>query len=134
MAGRRFWWFLALWLFVSWGLYAQTITDNLSELERLLDSSIASIEHIERENETLKQTLENLETSLRTQSLLLKEQGALLNEQEANYARQQQIYETQKQYLQTLQRKSKIYKVSLMIAAPACIGFGAWLGWTAARR
>jgi hypothetical protein len=52
-----------------------------------------------------------------------------LNEQEANYNQQQQIYETQKTYLKTLQFKSRIYKVSLIVAAPVCIGLGAWLGW-----
>jgi hypothetical protein len=59
----------------------------------------------------------------------LREQGVLLNEQEANYNQQRMIYETQKQYLGTLQTKSKIYKVSLIIAVPVCIGLGAWLGW-----
>lgn len=125
---------LPLWLLLPWGVSAQTITENLLELDRLLDSSIASIGRIEIENESLRQTLENLEASLKTQSLLLREQGVLLNAQEANYNQQQQIYETQKAYLKTLQNKSRIYKVSLIVAVPACIGLGVWLGRLTSRQ
>ena len=128
--GKKLVWGLGLlWCLSPWGASAQTITENLFELERLLDSSIASIEHTESENESLKETLTRLEASLRTHSRLLREQGGLLNEQAANYEQQRQIYEKQSAYLKTLQGKSKIYKVSLMIAVPVCIGFGTWLGW-----
>jgi hypothetical protein len=75
-----------------------------------------------------------LESSLKTQSLLLREQGRLLNEQEANYNQQRQIYEAQRQYSKTLQFKSVIYKVSLIVAVPTCIGLGVWLGRTLAGR
>jgi hypothetical protein len=114
--------------------FSQTIEENLLTLGNLIDSSLSSIERMARDNEGLKQTLESLEASLKTQSLLLREQGALLNEQEANYNQQRQIYETQKAYLGTLQSKSKIYKVSLILAVPVCIGLGAWLGWKAGSR
>lgn len=114
-------------------LFSQTIEENLSILGNLIDSSLSSIENTEKDNETLRETLENLESSLKTQSLLLREQGRLLNEQEMNYNQRQQIYETQKAYLETLRFKSTILKVSLLIAVPACIGLGAFLGWTLAR-
>ena len=117
-----------------WPGLSQTIEENLLTLGNLIDSSLTSIENIESENEVLKQTLENLESSLKTQSLLLREQGALLNAQEANYNQQRQIYETQRAYLRTLRRKSGIYKVSLIIAVPVCIGFGTWLGWRLTNR
>jgi hypothetical protein len=125
---------LLLSLLLPLPLLSQTIEENLLTLGNLLDSSLSSIENIEKDNEALRQTLENLETSLRTQSLLLREQGRLLNEQEANYEQQRQIYEAQKQYLQTLRLKSTVYKVSLIVAVPTCIGFGAWLGWRLANK
>jgi hypothetical protein len=110
-------------------LFSQTIEENLLTLGSLIDNSLSSIESVTKDNGLLKQTLENLEVSLRTQSSLLIEQGRLLSEQEANSNQQQQIYEAQRQYLGTLQFKSKIYKVSLIVAVPTCIGLGAWLGW-----
>jgi ABC-type transporter Mla subunit MlaD len=125
------WFFLLL---LSGSVYGQSIEENLMTLESLIDGSIASIARMESENESLKQALENLEASLRTQSRLLREQGGLLNEQAANYEQQREIYGKQSAYLKSLQGKLKIYKASLMIAVPVCIGFGTWLGWKIAGR
>jgi hypothetical protein len=121
--------FFSLPLLLPVPVYTQTIGENLEKLTALIDSSLSSIENTERDNENLKTTLENLSVSLGTQSLLLKEQGTLLNEQEEGYTRLRQIYETQKAYLATLQFKYKVYKVSLIVAVPTCIGLGIWLGW-----
>jgi hypothetical protein len=115
-------------------LFSQTIEENLLTLGNLIDGSLSSIESMTKDNELLKQTLENLEVSLRTQSSLLVEQGKLLSEQEESFGQRQQIYEAQGRYLETLQFKSKIYKVSLIVAVPTCIGLGAWLGWWLAGR
>jgi hypothetical protein len=110
-------------------LFSQTIEENLLTLGSLIDSSLLSIDSMKKDNEILSQTLEDLKVSLQTQSGLLIEQGRLLNEQEADYGRLQQIYEAQGKFLKDLQFKSKVYKVSLMIAVPISIGLGTWCGW-----
>jgi hypothetical protein len=115
-------------------VFSQTIEENLWTIGSLIDNSLFSIESMTKDNEVLTQTLENLKASLQTQSALLIEQGRLLNEQELNYSQQRQIYETQKEYLSTLQVKYKVFKVSLIIAVPTCIGLGVWLGWTLASK
>jgi hypothetical protein len=107
---------------------SQTIEENLSTLESLIDSSLSSIESIEQDNEALRRTLENLQKSLQAQSLLLTEQGKLLTEQALNYDQQRLIYEAQKEYSAALQIKLKHYKTVLILAAPICAGLGVLLG------
>jgi hypothetical protein len=129
MKRKRVWCWLCLAL-LPWVSFAQphTIEENLSTLGNLIDESLKSLEHIERDNGNLRTDLENLEASLKAQSLLLREQGALLNGQAESYTQLQKIYETQSSYLASLQSKYRISKWSLLIAAPILFGCGMWLG------